>query len=179
MQSRYVYRNVLQLFAAVHKVEFRQEIRLVVDVFGVEIAVGSLAEGNHLSRRAACVHRFHRVGVASVRDDHIGGLFAELREAELQILHRLEVVEVIAVDVQHYRDIREQLQERIHELARLADHILAPAGSAAAAYRFELTADYCGKVDARRKQDMRQHGGRGGLAVGAAHAERLAVPARD
>ena len=59
---------------------------LVGDVFGVDIAVGRLAEGNYLSRRAACVHRFHRVGVASVRDDLFHSVpYYTLNEQDLEV----------------------------------------------------------------------------------------------
>ena len=70
------------------------------------------------------------------------------------------------------------MQEGIDIFAGLADEYLAAAGSAAAADRGQLAADHCGKVDAGRKQDLREHGGRGGLAVRTGDADCVRIPLR-
>ena len=92
-------------------------------------------------------------------------LQAELVEGLDDVVERAEVVEVVAVDVQNDAERGVQLQEGVDIFAGLADHGVALADAAVAADEGQLAADDGARVAARLDQDLREHAGRGRLAV--------------
>ena len=103
----------------------------------------------------------------------------EIPEGQLIIVDVFIIIVVVAVDVQHHRDGRAHFEEGGMIFAGLRHEGLPGAQARAAAQGVQLATDVDGRIHPALGQDLAGHGGGGGLAVGAADADPLAVPAHQ
>ena len=144
------------------------------------VVVGILpAEGEKRSP-LPCRFRYGTAGsfVAAVIQDGTG-LAGKAGIAFHGVFHRVEIFHVVVIDIEDQRDIGVRGKEGIPELAGFVDEALGLAGTAVAADGAQLAADDGGRVQPRRVQDLHDHGGGGGFAVGPADPQRIPVPAGD
>ena len=160
-----------------HQVKAAAEPTLRPDVGGPEVVPLPPAEGD-LLRRARRRHGPGGVPVVPVVEDPPGHP-GEAGKGPHGVFHRAEVVQVVVVDVQHQGGVREGGKEGVPELAGLVDEKAALPRPAVAVDGPQLPPDDGGGVGPRPEQYLGEHGGDGGLAVGAADPHRLLVPAGD
>ena len=130
------------------------------------------AEGKH--RPVNGVHHIQRVAVIHV-EHHRAGEQRELLERHLQPAHGAVVFQMIVVNVQDDAQKRRQMQKSLAVLAGLNHGAAALAGLAVAADQRQLAADHRSRVLPGQFQHGGNHAGGGGFAVGACHADALAV----
>ena len=73
------------------------------DVFGIVVVGGGIAEGEDALIKAG--DGFLGIQVIAVDDKDLGGLFGKLPEGGDEVLHGLEVIQMVGVDVQDHGDI--------------------------------------------------------------------------
>ena len=103
----------------------------------------------------------------------------ELPEGPLDVLKVLEEVQVVRLHVQDHRHGGEEAEEAVAVLAGLQDDGVPLAHPVAGAEQGQGAADHHRGVRLRRHEDVGAHGGGGGLAVGAGHAQGVGVVAHD
>ncbi len=167
--------DLTELFALVHQVKGLVSALDVVQIRGIVVVGFSETEGDHRERNV--LDRVKDVLVVAVVDDQTRGQVTELVEALLDIVERFEVIEVIRINVGDDRDVRRQLQEGIHIFARLAYDDIALTDIAVTAEEGELAADDRGRIKARADQQLAEHRGGRGLAVGARDRDGAVVAA--
>ena len=109
MRAGNVYRDTLNLSAAFHKVKIGLKIGYTLDIFGVISVFITLAKSDDLLVKARCFNRSHSVFIITVYNKDIRCIVAELGERRSQVIHRLEKVKVVRVNVQYYRNVGEQV----------------------------------------------------------------------
>ena len=91
----------------------------------------------------------------------------------------LEIVQMVGLNVVHDGDGGVEIQERVAVFAALHDNGVAGADAVACVQQREIAAHHNGRVALCLHENMRQHAGRGGLAVCAGHADGVFVFAHD
>ncbi len=177
MPAGYLKRDVAELFALVHQVEFLVRALDISQVFGVVIVGFAEAERNH--RQGDVLDRVEDILVVAVVDNHARRQVAEFVEGFFDIVKGLEVVEVVCVDIENHGDIGGQLEEGVDILARLADDNIALTDIAVAADKGQLAADDCRGVEARADQKLAEHSGGGRLAVRTRYRNTAVISAGD
>ncbi len=159
----------------VHQGKAAAKAVLLLDFGGPEVAGLPPAEGE-LFRSVRRLHGPDGVGVAAVIE-HPPGHPGKAGEGAHGVFHRAEVIQVVVVDVQHHGGIRVGGKEGVPELAGLVDKEAAFSRPAVAADGPQLAADDGGGVRPRPVENLGEHGGDGGLPVGAADAHRFLIVA--
>ena len=167
--------EVAQLLAVQNGGEGREALFVVGQVLGPEHVVGAEAVGHGVALRVQA--NAPRAGIVAPGDapavlGHDGDV---LREGFLDVVDVAVVVEMVLVDVQHDGHGGPELEEALPVLAGLHDEVPAVAGAGGAADEVQLPADVDGGVGPGGQERLGQHGGGGGLAVGAADADGEAV----
>ena len=159
------------------QVELIEAGTVLLNVHRLVVAAVLDAEGAHPALDG--VHDVHGVLVVRVGKDHELGHQREAFEGKLQLAHAAVVVQMIVVDVQHHREIGGQLEERLGILAGFHHDVVPFARLAIAADQRQLAADDRAGVTAGKLQGGGDHGGGGGLAVGARHTDAVLVQTAD
>ena len=131
VSARYHEVDLTELFALVHEVELFVRALDVAQVDGVVVVCFTEAEGDH--RQGDVLDRVKDVLVVAVVDDQSGGQMTEFVEALLDVVERLEVVEVVGVDVGDNGDVGVELEEGVDVLTRLTNDDVALTDIAVAA----------------------------------------------
>ena len=172
---RYLVRGV-GLAVAEHDLEFRAaavrrqvdqpHIGLRVFAIGDDAAVLDLAdEGLHHGMIGA----HHGKAV----ERHV---LDEIAERVLDRLERLEVIEMLGIDVGDDHDIGRQLQERAVALVGLDHHPVAGAEPGVGAVGVDDAAIDHGRIETAGIEQRRHHRRRGGLAMGAGNRDAAFQP---
>ena len=149
-----------------------RRVILAVDVVVLHEAKGEIVEP---------VQRPPGVGIIAVGDD-MPPRRDKLRKAPercLDIPQVLEKVEMIRLDVQNDRDGREKIQKRVAIFAALHNDRIALADPVPRVQQRQIAADHDGRVPLGLHEDMRDHGGRRCLAVGAGKTDGIAIRPHD
>ena len=91
------------------------------------------------------------------------------------VLEGAEIFEVVRVDVEDYGDRRGHLEEMVLEFTSLAHQDIGTARAAVCLDEGKTSADDQGGVERRFQEDLRNHGGGGGFAVGAGDGEGTGI----
>ena len=158
------------------------QIKLVVagavllHIGGLEVTFLCLdAKGAHVAVGAA--QHIHRVRVVHIGKHAELGHQGKPLKGKLQLAHAAVVVQMIVVHVQDHAVVGGQLQEGLGVLAGFDHDLVAFAGFAVAADQRQLAADHRAGITTGQLQRGGDHGGGGGLAVGACHADAVLVQA--
>ena len=170
-------RDITELFTLVHQIEFLVGALDISEICGIVVVGLSEAKGDH--RQGDVLDRVEDVLVVAVDDQCAGGQVTELVERFLDIVERLEVVEVIGVDVEDHGDIRIEFEEGVDIFARLAYDDIALTDIAVAADEGQLAADDRGGIEARADQRLAEHSGSGGLSVSTRDRDTAVISAGD
>ena len=166
-----------------HAVDDHVEVAVAVeegDVVGVAVRAPILyAEGEH--RVGQTLHGLPRALVIGVGDDiaPLGHQRRKVVEGVLDVRQILEEIQMVGVDVQYHRHGGEEVQEGVAVFAALQNDGVALAHPVAGVEQRQRAADHHRGVGLRRHEDVGGHGGGGGLAVGAGHAQGVAVALHD
>ena len=166
-----------EFLALVHEVKGLVSPLDVPEVRGIVVVRLAEAEADH--RQINAFNSLQHILVIAVDDETAGGQMAELVEALFDIIQRLEVVQMIRVDVEDDRDIRRQLEEGVHILACFAHDDVAVTDIAVAADEGQLAADDGGGIKAGADQHLAEHSGSGRLAVRTGYGDAAAIAAGD
>ena len=166
-----------QRLAAEHQGKAAVQPAQVADIGGV-VVVGLLPAEGQEAPLLPCRRCHGPAGlfIAAVIQDGMR-LFGKFGIAFHGVFHGVEIFHVVVIDIEHQGDIGVGGKEGILEFAGLVHKALRCPAAPVPAYGPQLAADDGGGVQPRHIQDLHDHGGGGGFAVGAANAQRLAVPA--
>lgn len=167
--------DLTELLALVHEVEFFIRALDIPQVSGIIVVRFAKAEGDH--REGDVFDRVQHIFIIAVVDDQPRGQVTELVEALLDIVEGFEIVQMIGVDVGDDGDIGRQLEEGIHILARLTHDDVTLSHIAVAAQQRQLASDDRRGVEARTDQQLAEHGGGRGFAVGSGYGDGAVVAA--
>ena len=167
--------------AADHHVEYRPAVRLRQIGGG---AVGGMVQAEGEDGVLQPGYRLHGAGVVRVDDDgpRRGHQLREPAEGVLDVGQILEEVQVVLLHVQNHRHGGEEAEEAVAVLTGLQDDgvpLAHLAHSVAGVEQGQGAANHHCGVRFRRHEDVGAHGGGGGLAVGAGHAQRVGIPLHD
>ena len=166
-----------QRLAAEHQGKAAVQPAQVADIGGV-VVVGLLPAEGQEAPPLPCRRCYGPAGlfIAAVIQDGMR-LFGKFGIAFHGVFHGVEIFHVVVIDIEHQGDIGVGGKEGILEFAGLVHKALRCPAAPVPAYGPQLAADDGGGIQPRHIQDLHDHGGGGGFAVGAANAQRLAVPA--
>ena len=113
-----------EFFAVTAHVKRIKRAVLVGNIFGVIIVLFRETERDFCLFTDA-LHGGSGVLVVAVVNDRVGRHIGEFVEAVNQIVQRLEIVQVVLVNIQNDRDRRGKLQKRVHEFTGFTDKVFA------------------------------------------------------
>jgi len=169
--SRHLQRHVADDFAA--ESEIKRAVTILVEgkIGGPVVALVAQTEAERGA--AERLKQLHDAAVVAVADGDAmrRQQREELAEGFLNMIDIAVKIQMIRVDVQHHRDRGTHVQEAGIELAGLGQEHAALADTGAAADEIKIAADVDGGIHFTLHQHLRKHGGGGGLAMRAAHAD--------
>ena len=150
-----------------HEGEILAGTGLLVELGRVVVAALLQAKGDYLFIKSG--HGLHNAFVLGVHHQQPVGLHSKLPEGLDNILKGLEIVQVVRLNIQQQRHRRVQLQKGVHIFTGLTDDGIAAAHTTVAVDKRQLAADNGAGVRTGFDEYLGEHGGGGGLTVGAGY----------
>ena len=164
--------HAAERFIAAHGGKGRVALRVISDVGGAVITAGQPV--GQRAVRALFDQRAYKRIVRTADERAVGGQpVQKFFKSTDDVLHGLEVVQMIVIDVADERNGRGKRQKALHVFAGLRDEQVAAADPNAAAERIHIAADVDGRIRVRRLSDAGEHGGDGSFAMTAGDGDNL------
>ena len=167
--------NAAQGLAFLHQGKFFPCALGIGDFRGGVVVFRVKTEGNHLCMGQA-FYRLQAVGVVSVDNQQAAGLTGELPEGFDDVFQIFKIIQMVGIYIQNHGHRRMQLQKRVHILTGFTDHDIRFARPAVGADKGQLAADDGAGIPTCTDQQLSNHTGGSGFAVGAGNGDGIGIP---
>ena len=145
----------------------------LMDILCPIIVFFAPAEGDYFLIKA--FHSLHGIFIVAVYDKCAGVIFGKFAEGFDCSVDIAEIIKVVVIDVENYRNIVRKLEESINKFAGFNNEDIAFSCSSASAKSFYFSADECAWVESAFEKNLGYHAAGGGFSVGSGNAKSFAV----
>ena len=117
----------------------------------------------------------HGIGIIAVGQDSAGGQTGKRPEGLFHICKVLKIIQVVCFNVQNHRQSGKEIQERIAVFTAFQQNRIAIAHSVTSMQQGQIAPDHHCRVHLGSHENMGNHRGCGGLAMGAGNADGILV----
>ena len=125
------------------------------------------------------VKSLQSMGIVTVCQNTTGRQLRKSPEGLLYILQILEIIQMICFHIEDHRQCGEEIQERVAIFAAFQHNGITLTYPVTCVQKGQVTADHDGRVYICRHQNMGQHGGGSGFAMGTGNAHCILISLHD